>query len=57
MTAPSTPDVDALVQVLWDYMLVGHELRPVDCIFVLCSHDIRVADYAIRLFKTGYAPY
>ncbi len=57
MTASSTPDVDALVQVLWDYMLVGHELRPVDCIFVLCSHDIRVADYAIRLFKTGYAPY
>ena len=57
MTAPSTPDVDALVQVLWDYMLLGHELHPVDCIFVLCSHDIRVADYAIRLFKTGYAPY
>ena len=57
MTAPSTPDVDALVQVLWDYMLVGHELHPVDCIFVLCSHDIRVADYAIRLFKTCYAPY
>ncbi len=50
-------DVNALVQILWDYMLVGHELRSADCIVVLGSHDIRVADYAIRLYKQGYAPY
>lgn len=49
-------DVDSLVQVLWDYMLVGHSLRRADCIFVLCSHDIRVADYAIDLYHAGYAP-
>ncbi len=50
-------DVAALVQVLWDYMLVGHELRCADCIVVLGSHDIRVADYAIDLYQQGYAPY
>lgn len=49
-------EVDSLVQVLWDYLLVGHSLRQADCIFVLCSHDIRVADYAIDLYRMGYAP-
>ena len=50
-------DVDALVQVLWDYMLVGHQLCRMDCIFMLGSYDLRVADYAIELFQRGYAPY
>ncbi|MCY4064468.1 MAG: YdcF family protein [Chloroflexi bacterium] len=49
-------EVDSLVQILWDYLLVGHSLRQADCIFVLCSHDIRVADYAIDLYQLGYAP-
>ncbi len=53
---PST-DVDALVQILWDYMLVGHELQRADCLFTLGSYDIRVADYAIELYQQGYAPY
>ena len=43
-------------------MLVEHELRlwdymPADCIVVLCSHDISVAEYAIELYQQGYAPY
>ena len=50
-------DIDALVQMIWDFMLVGHELSPAECIFVLGSHDIRVADYAIELYKTGYGPW
>ena len=50
-------EADSLVQILWDYMLVGHSLRRADCLFVLCSHDIRVADYAIDLYKRGFAPY
>jgi uncharacterized SAM-binding protein YcdF (DUF218 family) len=49
--------VDDLVQVLWDYMLVGHELRKADCIFMLGSYDVRVADYAVDLYQQGYAPY
>lgn len=52
-----TQDVDALVKVLWDYMLVGHSLRKADCIFVLGSYDVRVAEYAIELWKQDYAPY
>ena len=50
-------DVYSLVQILWDYMLVGHDLRNADCIVVLGSHDIRVADYAIDLYQQHYAPY
>jgi len=50
-------NVDALVQILWDYMLVGHDLKKSDCIFMLGSYDVRVADYAIDLYKQGYAPY
>ena len=50
-------EVDTLVQIIWDFMLVGHSLCPADCVFVLGSHDMRVADYAIDLYKQGYAPY
>ena len=50
-------NVDSLVQIIWDYMLLGHALCNADCIFVLCSHDIRVADYAVELYQAGYAPY
>ena len=50
-------DVEALVQTIWDYLLVGHQLRPADCIVVLGSHDIRIADYAIELYQQGYAPF
>lgn len=49
-------EVDSLVQVLWDYLLVGHSPRQADCIFVLCSHDMRVADYAVDLYRMDYAP-
>jgi len=51
------PKLDSLLQVIWDYMLVGQRLRAADCIFMLGSYDLRVADYAIYLFHDGYAPY
>ena len=50
-------EVDSLVQILWNYMLVGHSLRKADCIFVLGSHDVRVAEYAIDLYKRGFAEF
>ena len=50
-------NVDSLVQIIWDYMLVGHTLQKSDCIFVLGSYDVRVCDYAIELYKQDYAPY
>ena len=50
-------DVDTLAKILWDYLHVNHQLKKADSIFVLCSHDTRVAEYAAGLFLQGYAPY
>ena len=47
--------IDVLAKKLWDYHHVNHELKPADIIFVLCSHDLRVADYAVELYKQGFA--
>ncbi|RAH18928.1 YdcF family protein, partial [Vibrio vulnificus] len=30
---------------------------PVDCLLVMCSNDLRVAEHAANLYKQGYAPY
>ncbi|MGF1734619.1 YdcF family protein [Photobacterium satsumensis] len=49
--------VHALATKVWNYHHLNHTLTPSDCIFVLCSNDIRVAEYAARLFLEGYAPY
>lgn len=46
-----------LARILWDYHHLHHELKKADCIFVLGSHDTRVADYAADLYLQGYAPY
>ncbi|KHT61868.1 hypothetical protein RJ45_20255 [Photobacterium gaetbulicola] len=49
--------VHALASMVWNYHHLNHTLSPSDCIFVLCSNDIRVAEHAARLFLDGYAPY
>lgn len=38
-------------------MLLHHRLEKADAIFVLGSHDIRVGEYAARLWLDGWAPY
>lgn len=43
-------------QTLWDYHHLNHQLTPADAIWVLCSHDLRVADRAVELFQEGLAP-
>lgn len=43
-------------QIIWDYMQLQHKLVPVDMIFVLGSHDDRVASYAAKLYQQKYAP-
>ncbi|HUG52468.1 MAG TPA: YdcF family protein [Vicinamibacteria bacterium] len=48
--------VDADARTLWDYHHVGHSLRPADCIFVLGSHDTRVAERGAEVFLAGWAP-
>ncbi len=44
------------IETLWDYMQLNHELKPADCIFVMCSNDLRVADYAAELYHQKLAP-
>lgn len=50
-------DRDQLAKIVWDYHHMNHLLKKADCIFVLGSHDTRVAEYAADLFLRGYAPY
>ena len=49
-------EVRAAAQTIWDYHHVNHEIRAADAIWVLCSHDLRVADRAVDLFEGGLAP-
>ncbi|END5526021.1 YdcF family protein [Vibrio vulnificus] len=45
------------IELLWQYMQLQHRLTPVDCLLVMCSNDLRVAEHAANLYKQGYAPY
>lgn len=45
-----------LVERLWHYHQLNHELVKSDAILVLCSHDRRVAERGARLFLDGWAP-
>lgn len=49
-------EIDDLAKILWNYHLMHHKLELADAIFVLGNHDLRIADYAITLFKSGWAP-
>src|SRR5687768_3896122 len=51
---------DTLLQkasVLWDYHHMNHQPQHSDCILVLGSHDLRVADRGAELFLQGFAPW
>jgi uncharacterized SAM-binding protein YcdF (DUF218 family) len=41
---------------LWDYHHLNHTPTPSDCILVLGSHDMRVADRGAELYMQGLAP-
>jgi uncharacterized SAM-binding protein YcdF (DUF218 family) len=41
---------------LWDYHHMGHLPAPSDCILVLGSHDLRVAERGAELYLQGLAP-
>ena len=49
--------IAAAAQFVWDYHQLRHELVASDAIFVLGSHDLRVADRAAELFFAGLAPW
>jgi uncharacterized SAM-binding protein YcdF (DUF218 family) len=48
--------VRALVEKIWDYHHLRHELSHADAILVLCSHDTVVAERGAQLFLDGWAP-
>lgn len=49
-------EVIVLAKKLWDYHHVNHTLEKSDCILVLGSHDIRVAERGAELYFQGCAP-
>jgi len=49
--------LDRAVRTLWDYHQLHQTPREADIIFVLCSHDLRVADFGAQLFNSGFAPW
>jgi len=51
-----TSRTDDLAGILWDYMLLRHEVSPADVILVLGSNDVRVGEHGARLFLRGLAP-
>jgi uncharacterized SAM-binding protein YcdF (DUF218 family) len=46
-----------LAKILWDYHRLNQEPQTSDLIFVLGSHDLRVAERAVELYRQGLAPY
>src|SRR5262249_3708010 len=53
----SEEHIDALARTIWDYHHVGHSLKETDCILVLGSHDLRVAERGAQLLLAGWAPW
>ncbi len=49
--------IDQLARIIWDYHHMNHVLKKSDCIFVLGSNDIRMAEHAADLYLQGYAPF
>ncbi|WP_245189583.1 YdcF family protein [Lunatimonas salinarum] len=45
-----------LAKTLWDYHHTNHVLGEADCILVLGSNDLRVAERGAELYLRGYAP-
>jgi len=49
--------VNAFARQIWNYCNIQMPLIKSDAIVVLCSHDIRIAEFASKLFLEGWAPY
>lgn len=49
--------VDYYAELLYDYHFLKQPLQKAEAIFVLGSHDPSVADYAVELYKQGWAEY
>jgi len=49
-------EVDRLAKIIWDYHHMNQKLEKADCILVLGSHDLRIAEYGAKLFLEEWAP-
>ena len=49
-------EVTSAALTVWNYHRLGYVLTPADIIFVLCSHDLRVAERAADLYHQKLAP-
>ncbi len=58
MYAPTmeSDEIDRLAKKIWDYHLLHQPLQKADCIFVLGSHDTRIAEWGAKLYLEGWAP-
>ncbi len=57
LNSQPTSQVLDWAQVLWDYHHTNHTLLPADCILVLGSNDVRLAERGAQLYKEGLAPW
>ncbi|MBI5733321.1 MAG: YdcF family protein [Candidatus Kerfeldbacteria bacterium] len=48
--------IHQLAKKIWNYHHLNQKLEKADCILVLGSYDIRVAERGAQLFLDGYAP-
>ncbi|HSF13942.1 MAG TPA: YdcF family protein [Vicinamibacteria bacterium] len=51
-----SPEVEKLARIVWRYHQLHHRIVPADIIFVLGSHDLRVAERGAELYHDGLAP-
>jgi uncharacterized SAM-binding protein YcdF (DUF218 family) len=51
-----TPGTLQPAKTVWDYHHMNTALHKADCIFVLGSHDTRVAERAAEIYLQGWAP-
>lgn len=50
------PELRPLVETIWSYQQLGHQLKKSDAILVLCSHDTVVAERGAELWLERWAP-
>jgi uncharacterized SAM-binding protein YcdF (DUF218 family) len=46
----------AIAEELWDYLRLGQEVQPAECILVFGGHDLGVAHRAVELYHAEVAP-
>jgi len=53
----SQSEIDRNAKIIWDYMLMHHELKPMDAVFALGTSDTNVPKRAAQLFLDGYGKF